>query len=266
MSMWTRLGSCTLTSSATILPSPNLVLVHGKVQTATTLYGTTAALGIHSSNLLGVGQSYGGGATDLLQLVQAADARVIGILNDASATADSIAITNVSKTSGRILNVFHNASAFSGDGLSLNLANGSGTFTGAFARWTKATVDRFVVDSIGSVTFAGHLLSTASGAPATSTLGANVTSVTFTGNDRRGTIAIVMSGALAANTKIATCTYAVSYGATAPFVFLPNQTSGVGLVNVNFYRLAVSTGVSFDLAANQALAAGTYTVGYIVEA
>ncbi len=111
----------------------------------------------------------------------------------------------------------------------------------------------------------GHLFSSIVGAPVASTLGANVTSVTFTGNDRRGTIAIVMSAGLAANTKIATCTYAVSYGATAPFVFLPNQTSGVGLAAVNFYRLAVSTGVSFDLACNQALVAGTYTVGYVVE-
>ena len=121
------------------------------------------------------------------------------------------------------------------------------------------------LDTAQGVTFMAHLLSAASGTPATSTLGANVTSVTFTGNDRRGTIDIVMSGALAANTKIATCTFAISYGATAPFVFLINQTSGVGLTIVNFYRQATSTGVSFDIASDQALAAGTYTVGYIIE-
>jgi hypothetical protein len=118
---------------------------------------------------------------------------------------------------------------------------------------------------LGLVIDSGHLLTGSGAAPATSALGANVTSVTFTGNDRRGTIAIVMAGALAANTRIATCTYAVTYGATAPFVFLCDQTSGAGLANVGFYRQAVSTGVSFDLASNQALAAGTYTIAYIVE-
>jgi hypothetical protein len=116
----------------------------------------------------------------------------------------------------------------------------------------------------GDQSYSGHLLSTASGAPATSNLGANVTSVTFTGNDTRGTIAIVMAGILAANTRVATCTFAASYGATGPKIALVNQTSGVGLGIVNFYVLAQSTGVSFDIAVNQALALGTYTVDYIV--
>jgi hypothetical protein len=48
-------------------------------------------------------------------------------------------------------------------------------------------------------------------------------------------------------------------------VFLINQTAGAGLANVSFYRLATATGVSFDLACDQALAAGTYIVGVIVE-
>ncbi len=110
-----------------------------------------------------------------------------------------------------------------------------------------------------------HVISSASGTPATSTLGANVTSVTFTGNDTRGKIVVVMSGALAANTKIATCTFVSSYGGSAPgLILLVNQTSGVGLTIVNFYVLATSTGVSFDLASDQALAAGTYTIDYIV--
>jgi hypothetical protein len=109
-----------------------------------------------------------------------------------------------------------------------------------------------------------HIVSTAVGAPATSNLGANVTSATFTGNDVRGTIAVVMSGALAANTRAFTATFAVSYGATGPKVTLVDQTSAVGLTIVNSYVLAQSTGVSFDVAFDQALAAGTYIIDYIV--
>lgn len=99
--------------------------------------------------------------------------------------------------------------------------------------------------------------------PTTSTLGVNVTSMIFTGNNYRGTIAIVMAGALAANTKIGTCTFPNSpYGATVPRIRLINQTSGAGLANVNFYVLATGTGQTFDIACNQALALGTYTVAY----
>lgn len=110
----------------------------------------------------------------------------------------------------------------------------------------------------------GHLISGATGTPVTSALGANVSSATFTGNDTRGTIAIVMSGALAANTRVCTATFANSYGATPPKVTLVDQTSAVGLTIVNSYVLSQSTGVSFDIAFDQALAAGTYTLDYIV--
>lgn len=116
----------------------------------------------------------------------------------------------------------------------------------------------------GLSTFSGHIISSASGIPTTSTLGANVTSATFTGNDTRGTLTIVMAGVLAANTRVCTATFAASYGATSPKVTLVNQTSGVGLGLVNFYVQAQATGVSFDLAVDQALAIGTYTINYIV--
>jgi hypothetical protein len=103
-----------------------------------------------------------------------------------------------------------------------------------------------------------------SGTPASSALGANVTSVTPAGRDQVGTIVVVMAGALAANTRIATITFASTFGGTAPIILLTNQTSGAGLAIVNPYMLAQVTGVSFDLACNQALAAGTYTFGYQV--
>jgi len=122
----------------------------------------------------------------------------------------------------------------------------------------SAGTEVFVIDG------AGHLISTVVGAPATSNLGTNVTSATFTGNDVRGTIAIVMAGALAANTRVCTATFATSYGATAPKVTLVDQTSAVGLTIVNSYVQAQSTGVSFDIAFDQALASGTYTIDYIV--
>ncbi len=119
-----------------------------------------------------------------------------------------------------------------------------------------------VVTAAGNLTVGGHLVSSAAGTPGSSNLGANVTSAIATGNDVRGTIAVVMAGALAANTRAATFTFAVAYG-SAPFVTLVDQTSAVGLTIVNSYVLA-SAGASFDLAFDQALAAGTYNIDYIV--
>jgi hypothetical protein len=120
------------------------------------------------------------------------------------------------------------------------------------------------VNPVSDITVPFHLRSSMGGAaPATSNLGANVSSATFTGNDVVGTIAVVMGGALAANTRICTATFQVRFS-TTPKITLVNQTSGVGLTIVNFYVLAQVTGVSFDLAADQALAAGTYTIDYIV--
>ena len=138
--------------------------------------------------------------------------------------------------------------------------------SGKYLRANSANLD--VVNAAGlavifAIDDAGHIFGGSGAAPGTSALGANVTSVTFTGNDVRGTIAIVMAGALAANTRIATCTFAASYGAAAPVLMLSNETAGVGLLSVNFYRQAVSTGVSFDLASDFALGAGTYTCAYI---
>lgn len=101
--------------------------------------------------------------------------------------------------------------------------------------------------------------------PTTGTLGANVTSVTPTGNNHHGSMAVVMAGALAANTRICTVTFASSpFGATPPRIHLINQTAGAGLANVAFYVQAQGTGQTFDLACDQALAAGTYTAAYDV--
>jgi hypothetical protein len=111
----------------------------------------------------------------------------------------------------------------------------------------------------------GRLFASEAGTPATSNLGTNVTSVTPAGNDVRGNLTVVIAaGGLAANTRAATVTFSLSYGAAAPVVSLVNMSSGAGLVNVNPYILAQSTGVSFDLAFDQALAVGTYIINYIV--
>jgi len=116
---------------------------------------------------------------------------------------------------------------------------------------------------IFAFTSGNHLIISNASAPAATNKGANVTSATATGNDTIGTIVVVMAGALAANTRIATFTFNVSYGAASPIINLTNQTSGVGLAIVNPYA-TFSTGVSFDLFCNQALATGTYTFGYHV--
>jgi hypothetical protein len=117
---------------------------------------------------------------------------------------------------------------------------------------------------IWAFTTGNHMIIANSSAPASSNRGANVTSVTMTGNDTIGKIVVVMAGALAANTRIATITFNQTYSANAPNIVLTNNTSGAGLASVDPYVQATSTGVSFDLACNQALATGTYTFGYIV--
>ncbi len=111
--------------------------------------------------------------------------------------------------------------------------------------------------------FDSHLISGAVGTPATSALGANISSAIFTGNDVRGKVVIVVAvGGLAANTRIATCTYASSFGAVVPLPLLVDQTSGVGLGVLNFYSGA-EVATSFDLFADQALLTGTYTLRYV---
>jgi hypothetical protein len=116
---------------------------------------------------------------------------------------------------------------------------------------------------VGDLTLSAHFLSNTTGTPSTSNLGTNITSVTFTGNDDRGKIVIVVgAGGLAANTRIATCTWVTTYGLTV-FPQLTNQTSGAGLAVVNFYSSAESA-TAFDLFCNQALVVGTYTIRYTV--
>ncbi len=119
------------------------------------------------------------------------------------------------------------------------------------------------IDIDPDLQFSAHLISNAGGTPGTSNLGANITSATFTGNDTRGKIVVVAAiGGLAANTRIATCTWASSFGAITPFPLLVDQTSGAGLAVLNFYSGAESA-TTFDLFCDQALVLGTYTLRYI---
>jgi hypothetical protein len=155
---------------------------------------------------------------------------------------------------------------------------GIGTQANALVMWlANAAGQRFslrlaagaaAARSTGSEIFAftsgNHLIIANASAPASSNKGANVTTVTAVGNDTAGVITVVMAGALAANTRIATLTFNVSYGAAAPIIILTNQTDGAGLAVVTAYVQATATGVSFDIAADQALAAGTYKFGYLV--
>src|SRR5207249_10250807 len=76
-------------------------------------------------------------------------------------------------------------------------ATGTHTFSNNNLGTTLFRIDQF-----------GHLVASFVGTPVSSALGANVTSVTPTGNDVAGKFEIVMAGALAANTKIATITFA----------------------------------------------------------
>ena len=156
-----------------------------------------------------------------------------------------------------------NPAVLAGASLQVN-AGDPGIDTNAAGILTLGGTNATLVDVDPDLVFSSHLISNAAGTPTTSNLGANVTSATFTGNDTRGTIAIVMSAGLAANTRCFTATFAVSYGATAPKITLVDQTSTAGLTIVNSYVQAQSTGVSFDVAFDQALVAGTYVIDYIV--
>jgi hypothetical protein len=111
--------------------------------------------------------------------------------------------------------------------------------------------------------FSGHLRALQVAAPVSSARGVNVTSVTPFGDDSTGGFVIVMAGALAANTRICTITWAIAF-TTIPRVRLTDETSAAGLAIINPYLLAQVAGISFDLAADQALAAGTYKIGYTV--
>lgn len=129
--------------------------------------------------------------------------------------------------------------------------------------YTDSTV--FVTGAgISDAYFGTHLVSSMGGAaPATSSLVANLTSATFTGNDVRGIITLVVAaGGIAANSSLCTCTFQIPYS-TTPKITLVNQTSAA-LANVSLYVVSQSTGVSFVLGNDQALVVGTYIVDYIV--
>ncbi len=172
-------------------------------------------------------------------------------------------VTDSTAVSNNIINGL-NATQIPGGSYVIDLTGSTGTGNYFSGNLANAGTALWVRDN-ANVNYFDNLIGYHLGTPASSALGANVTSVTPQGTDKRGQLAIVMAGALAANTRIATITFAETYGATGPYVLLVNQTFGVGLVIVNFYRSAASTGVSFDIACDQALALGTYSVVYKVE-
>ncbi len=63
--------------------------------------------------------------------------------------ANALAVNSTVLTTGKLGNFTHTTSAFSGDMLFGNMAAGSGTFTGNFARFQNNSVTKFIVDSAG---------------------------------------------------------------------------------------------------------------------
>jgi hypothetical protein len=122
------------------------------------------------------------------------------------------------------------------------------------------------VDVDPDLQFTSHLHSTSVGAPASSLLNANITSMVVSGSDTAFELTItVAAGGLAANVKAGTLTFAAAYtGAALPKVYLIDQTSQAGLAIVNSYVMAGQTNAAFDLAFDQALVAGVYKIDVLV--
>jgi hypothetical protein len=136
-------------------------------------------------------------------------------------------------------------------------------YDGINAKWRAIT--GVATDQLGHAYHVGHLVFGTT-APASSALNAQITSVTPTGTDTNGELVIVVAvGGLAANTKICTITYNLTYSGSvnAPLPIVVNQTPSVGFANADFYTLAESV-TAFDLYADAALVAGTYKVRYLV--
>jgi len=70
-------------------------------------------------------------------------------LNNYNGTA--IYSNSSSVTTGKFINLYHSSSAFTGDMIFANMADGSGSFTGNFLNFQKNGVTQFIVKNDGSV-------------------------------------------------------------------------------------------------------------------
>jgi hypothetical protein len=115
-------------------------------------------------------------------------------------------------------------------------------------------------DQAGNMYVVGNIW-VGSAVPVASALNAQITSVTPAGNSTIFELVIVVAaGGLAANTKICTITYGVTFGVSGVSATLPlvvNQSGVAGLANVNFYTSG-ETAALFDLYCDQAMVPGTY--------
>ncbi|KKU26732.1 MAG: Carbohydrate binding family 6 [Candidatus Magasanikbacteria bacterium GW2011_GWA2_46_17] len=72
-------------------------------------------------------------------------------ISKGSAVGDALRLTSSTLTTGRLAYLTQNTSAFSGTGLLMNFANGSGSFTGNFVDLQSNGTSKFVITSGGNV-------------------------------------------------------------------------------------------------------------------
>jgi len=96
-----------------------------------------------------------GGAANAVTITQSGGATALTI-NQSSNNAD-ITATNNSVTNANLISLGQTTSTYTGDAILLNLANGSGTFTGNFVNFKNNGTSEFSVTSAGVVNQAGDL-------------------------------------------------------------------------------------------------------------
>lgn len=110
----------------------------------------------------------------------------------------------------------------------------------------------------------GHIAFSSGAAPVASGLLANVTSVTFTGNDQRGIVVIVTSGAIGTASTVATCTFAAAMNAAPAGVSLvPNDSVTWALAGTaQLTPATLAAGTFLIKSGSTSTGAGTWTYTY----
>lgn len=100
----------------------------------------------------------------------------------ASQTASFLNVVMSKSTGGNALNVFHSATTFSGNVSYMNMASGSGVFSGNFERFDVNGSQKWAIDASGNATAAGRLTGATATITGALTYGGVVLGASFTGS------------------------------------------------------------------------------------
>lgn len=140
-----------------------LVVNSGSLSSITGFNQTSGNFAMSGTGTFGTGSGAVSlnGATTISTATNSATALTVNGTTGTAATALQIAqtgnaanlvITNTARTTGALVSLTHSTSAFSGTGLLLNFASGSGSFTGDFLDFQLNGTSRFKVDNTGGLT------------------------------------------------------------------------------------------------------------------